>query len=216
MMPLFLTLFNMLNTENLTYIQQRITEYIPDSQQILFVGNQFLEQPENTKCVIVLSAILLIALTLWTLWRLLITVAKIVLHVAPYALVAAFWISMDPTHVDKILILIVSFYCFVNLPILVSSFLFSVAAVLTHWEEYGIAMFYGWVAGLVWFTLSRITTPVMPPPQQPFAINPPMMVRSRNGGTPYYVRAGDVISSKDGRPQHYVRTVDSVYHRVVH
>lgn len=206
----------MLNTENLTYIQQRITEYIPDSQQILFVGNQFLEQPENTKCVIVLSAILLIALALWTLWRLLITVAKIVLHVAPYALVAAFWISMDPTHVDKILTLIVSFYCFVNLPILVSSFLFSVAAVLTHSEEYGIAMFYGWFAGLAWFTVSQIMTPVMPPPQQqPFAINPPMMVRSRNGGTPYYVRAGDVISSKDGSPQHYVRTVGSVYHRVL-
>ena len=206
----------MLNTENLTYIQQRITEYIPDSQQILFVGNQFLEQPENTKCVIVLSAILLIALALWTLWRLLITVAKIVLHVAPYALVAAFWISMDPTHVDKILTLIVSFYCFVNLPILVSSFLFSVAAVLTHSEEYGIAMFYGWFVGLVCYTLSHIMTPVMPPPQQqPFAINPPMMVRSRNGGTPYYVRAGDVISSKDGSPQHYVRTVGSVYHRVL-
>lgn len=214
----------MLNAQNMTNIQQRITEYLPDSHQIIFAANQFLELPEETKFVIVLCVIPVIALTLWVLWRLLVTIVRIVLHVAPYAIVTAFWISMDPTQIDKILTLIVSIYCAANLPFFVSSLLCSVAVMFVSWE-YSFAMLSGWVVGLVWVSLTNVWLSLtfqpkpqqsQQPQQQPFTINPPrMMVCLRNGGPHYYVNAVDVISSEDGRPQKFIRTVDRVYHRVL-
>jgi hypothetical protein len=192
---------------------------MPNLQQLDDIADQLAAQPENVQIAVALCCVSVIALSLWITWNLLRVIWNLLLHIAPYAILAGICIYGYPEFYKQALVFAFSFYCGVNIPVVGVMFsilimpivLPMVLEVNSEYPEILLFTLVGLAIGMYW----QITQPKQKqhrpmPPQQvylrfPEGTRPPQQV---------YLRFLDSTPSVPGMIRHIRQYPDGTRQRI--